>query len=41
MNEIRARCAKFSETWKDAADEHADSKSFWDGLFEAYGANRR
>ena len=41
MNEIRARCAKFADTWKDAADEHADSKSFWDGLFEAYGANRR
>lgn len=41
MNEIRARCAKFSETWKDASDEHADAKSFWDGLFEAYGANRR
>lgn len=41
MNEIRARCAKFADTWKDASDEHADSKSFWDGLFEAYGANRR
>ncbi|MBU3664760.1 MAG: class I SAM-dependent DNA methyltransferase [Chthoniobacterales bacterium] len=41
MNDIRARCAKFSETWKDASDEHADAKSFWDGLFEAYGANRR
>jgi hypothetical protein len=41
MNEIRARCAKFSDTWKDASDEHADAKSFWDGLFEAYGANRR
>jgi hypothetical protein len=41
MNEIRARCAKFSDTWKDASDEHADAKSFWDDLFEAYGANRR
>jgi len=41
MNEIRARCAKFAETWKDASDEDADAKSFWDALFEAYGANRR
>lgn len=41
MNEIRARCAKFAETWKDVSDEHADAKSFWDALFEVYGANRR
>lgn len=41
MNEIRARCARFSEQWKDASDEHAEAKSFWDALFEAFGANRR
>ena len=40
-NEIRARCAAFSERWKDACDEDADAKSFWDELFTCFGANRR
>lgn len=41
MNEIRARLAAFSERWKDANDEDAEAKSFWDALFECYGTNRR
>ena len=41
LNEIRARLFHFSETWKDAKDEKADAKSFWDALFSCYGANRR
>lgn len=41
MNEIRARLAAFSEHWKDACDEDAEAKSFWDSLFECYGTNRR
>lgn len=41
MNEIRARLAAFSELWKDACDEDAEAKSFWDALFECYGTNRR
>lgn len=41
MNEIRARLAAFSERWKDACDEDAEAKSFWDALFECYGTNRR
>jgi hypothetical protein len=41
MNEIRARCARFAEQWRDASDEDAEAKSFWDALFEAFGANRR
>ena len=41
MNEIRARLAAFSEKWKDACDEDAEAKSFWDALFECYGTNRR
>lgn len=40
-NEIRARCAAFTEHWSDASDEDADAKSFWDHLFTCYGANRR
>ena len=28
MNEIYARCTKFSDAWKDASDEHADAKFF-------------
>lgn len=41
MNEIRARLAAFSARWKDACDEDAEAKSFWDALFECYGTNRR
>ena len=41
MNEIRARLAAFSERWKNACDEDAEAKSFWDALFECYGTNRR
>ena len=41
MNEIRARLAAFSDRWKDACDEDAEAKSFWDALFECYGTNRR
>lgn len=40
-NEIRARLAQFSERWKDATDEHAEAKSFWDELFNCYGTLRR
>lgn len=41
LNEIRARLALFSEKWKDASDEDADGKSFWDELFTCYGTMRR
>lgn len=40
-NEIRARCSAFSERWKDATDEEAEAKSFWDDLFTCFGTNRR
>lgn len=40
-NEIRARCAAFAERWKNATDEDADAKSFWDDLFTCFGVNRR
>ena len=41
MNEIRARCAQFAEKWRDATDEDADAKSFWDDLFTCFGLMRR
>lgn len=40
-NEIRQRAFAFSEAWKDASDEDADGKSFWDGLFDVFGVSRR
>ena len=40
-NEIRARLALFAEKWKEATDEDAEAKSFWDDLFTSYGTNRR
>ena len=41
FNEIRARLALFAEKWRDANDEDAEAKSFWDDLFTCYGTNRR
>ena len=40
-NEIRARLVQFAEKWKEATDEDAEAKSFWDDLFTCYGTNRR
>lgn len=40
-NEIRNRATTFATEWADGADEDADAKSFWDGLFQVYGVSRR
>lgn len=40
-SEIIANAARFLETWKDAKDEDADAKSFWDNLFLVFGTPRR
>lgn len=40
-NEIRTRAVAFARDWADAANEDADAKSFWDGLFQVYGVPRR
>lgn len=40
-NEIRTRAVTFSHDWKDAVDENADAKTFWDELFEVFGVKRR
>ena len=39
--EIIAKVAQFSEDWKDAKDEDAEAKSFWDELFLAFGTPRK
>jgi hypothetical protein len=41
LNEIRARLTQFAERWKDARNEDAEAKSFWDDLFECFGTPRR
>ena len=40
-NEIRKRATSFVHEWKDAHDEDADAKSFWDGFFQVFGVPRR
>lgn len=40
-NEIRTRAVTFSHDWKDAVDENADAKTFWDELFQVFGVKRR
>ena len=40
-NEIRTRAVAFSHDWKDAVDENADAKTFWDELFQVFGVKRR
>ncbi len=39
--EIIAKAAAFSDVWKDAKDEDAEAKSFWDELFLVYGTPRK
>ena len=40
-SDIIANAALFSNTWKDAVDEDADAKSFWDELFQVFGTPRK
>lgn len=40
-NEIRSRAIAFSNEWKDASNESADAKSFWDDFFKVFGLPRR
>ncbi len=39
--EIRRRATAFAKEWADAADEHAEAKSFWDGFFHVFGVPRK
>ncbi|WKZ67547.1 MAG: hypothetical protein QY325_06380 [Flavobacteriales bacterium] len=34
--EIRRRATAFAKEWGDAADEHAEAKSFWDGFLQVF-----
>lgn len=40
-SDIIANASMFSKTWKDASDEEAEAKSFWDELFLVYGTPRK
>lgn len=40
-SEIIAKAAQFSAEWKDARDEDAEAKSFWDALFLVFGTPRK
>jgi len=40
-NEIRDRAIGFAREWKQAENEDADAKSFWDAFFEVFGVPRR
>ena len=40
-NEVRARAAKFSHTWRDAAYEKGETQSFYNDFFEIFGVRRR
>jgi hypothetical protein len=39
--EIRARAARFSETWQDARYEKGETQSFYNDFFEIFGKRRR
>lgn len=41
QSEIKAKAAQFAETWKNAKDEDAEAKSFWDELFLVFGTPRK
>jgi len=40
-NEIRRRATAFAHEWKDATNEEAEAKSFWDGFLQVFGIPRR
>jgi hypothetical protein len=40
-SEIIAKAAQFASDWKDAKDEDAEAKSFWDALFLVFGTPRK
>jgi hypothetical protein len=40
-NEIRDRATAFARDWKQAENEDADAKSFWDAFFDVFGVPRR
>ena len=40
-NEIRARAAKFAESWQDAHYEKGETQSFYNDFFEVFGVKRR
>ena len=40
-SEIIAKASQFAADWKDAKDEDAEAKSFWDGLFLVFGTPRK
>ena len=40
-NEIRRRATAFAHEWRDASNEDADAKSFWDDFLKVFGIPRR
>jgi len=40
-NEIKSRALQFSLEWKDATNENAEAKSFYDAFFHIFGISRR
>jgi hypothetical protein len=40
-NDIRKRATAFAHEWRDAHNEVADAKSFWDGFLNVFGIPRR
>jgi hypothetical protein len=40
-NEIRRRATAFAHEWKDAANEDAEAKSFWDAFLNVFGIPRK
>jgi len=40
-NEIKERAIAFSQEWKDATSERAESQTFWNDFFNVFGISRR
>ena len=40
-NEIKARAARFADSWRDAHYEKGETHSFYNEFFEIFGVNRR
>ena len=40
-NEIKIRALAFTQEWKDEVSEDAETKTFWNDLFNVFGISRR
>ena len=39
--QLKVRCAKFAQKWRNSKSEVSDKQPYWEALFRAFGRNRK